>query len=125
MLPPTARNALPVSAADSSPRDEAPSEVEYERPDSDRIRLRLEAPGSGFVRVLESWDPGWSATLDGEPVPVLLADTFALAVAVGPGAHQIELRYATPGVRAGAAGSSLSVVLLAWLLWSCRAREAP
>ena len=123
VLAPTARSLLPAAGANSTSSREAPSEVEYERPDSDRISLRLEAPGSGFVRVLESWDPGWTASLDGEPVPVLLADTFALAIAVGPGEHHLELRYATPGARTGAVGSLLSVILLAWLLGSSRARS--
>jgi hypothetical protein len=122
VLPPTARDRSPAPDADTSASHELPSKLEYERPDSDRISLRIEAPESGFVRILESWDPGWTASLDGEPVPVLPADSFALAIAVGPGEHHVELRYATPGARAGAAGSLLSVILLAWLLGSSRAR---
>jgi hypothetical protein len=122
VLPLAARNPLPPAGTRSAARRMDPRALDFERPDPDRIRLRIEAPDSGFVRVLESWDPGWTASLDGEPVPVLLADTFALAVAVGPGEHQLELSYATPGARTGAVGSLLSVILLAWLLASNRVR---
>ena len=86
--------------------------------------MRVDATGAGFVRILESWDPGWHASLDGEPIPVVPADSFALAVAVGPGEHHLELRYETPGARAGAAGSLLSLLLLAWLLWKSRRGRA-
>jgi hypothetical protein len=120
MLPPAAREALPDPGPLPSTRGETEVEVEYERASPDRIALRLHAPGAGFVRVLESWDPGWRATLDGEAVPALRADTFAMAVAVGPGEHHLELRYETPGSGAGAVGSLLSLLPLAWLLWTRR-----
>jgi hypothetical protein len=120
MLPPGAR-ATGEAAATSAPG--TPVAVEYRRPSSDRVVLGVDAPGPGFVRLLESWDPGWTASLDGTPVPVLRADTFAMAVAVGPGRHRIEVTYATPGARTGAALSLLSLAALAWLLWRDAARR--
>jgi len=40
-------------------------EVLYERPDSDHVVVRVRAPFFGFVRLLESHDEGWTATLEG------------------------------------------------------------
>ncbi len=95
--------------------------AEYSRPAPDRIAIQAVAPRAGFVRVLESWDPGWTATVDGQAVPVLRSDSFVMAVAVAAGPHEIEWRYATPGFAAGAAGSLLSVVSLIGLLcWNVR-----
>jgi hypothetical protein len=91
--------------------------VEYSRPAPDRIALRADTPGAGFVRVVESWDPGWTAWVDGLSVPVLRADGFAMAVAIEPGEHEIEWRYATPGFAAGVLGSLLSIAGLVCLLW--------
>jgi uncharacterized membrane protein YfhO len=85
--------------------------------------VQLEAPSSGFVRVLESWDPGWRATLDGAPVPILRSDTFAIAAAVDSGRHRIEFHYGTPGARFGAAASLVSLLLLASLLWTSQRRD--
>jgi len=91
--------------------------VEYSRPAPDRIAIDVVAPSAGFVRVLESWDPGWAATLDGVPTPVLRSDSFTMAVAVEAGRHEIEWHYATPGVATGAFGSLLFAAGLIGLLW--------
>lgn len=106
-----------AAAAAADLRDESPSSeplLEYRRPSSDRIVLELDAPGSGWVRVLESWDPGWSARLDGRQVPLEPSDGFAMAVPVGSGRHRLELEFTTPGVRVGLLLSVLSVLLLVW-----------
>jgi hypothetical protein len=96
-------------------------EVVYERPDSDHVVLRVAAPAFGFFRVLESFDEGWSATLDGGRVPILAADTFAMAVRVPGGDHEVRLEYKTPGARAGWILTAVSALLLAgFLLGSSR-----
>jgi hypothetical protein len=96
--------------------------VTYERPSSDVINVKVRSNQAGFLRVLESYDPGWSATVDGVPARVLPADDFALAVRLDPGDHNVCLRYATPGVTAGAAISVLSLLLLPLVVYSRRPR---
>ncbi len=86
--------------------------VVFERQSADRIELRVEAPVAGFLKVIEAYDPGWSATVDAVAVPVLRADTYAMAVPVSPGAHLVTLEYATPRRREGLAGSVLFLVLV-------------
>jgi hypothetical protein len=98
------------------------AEIEYRRPSPDQIALRVDAPHPGFIRIMESWDPGWKASVDGIPVQVLRADTFAIAIAVGSGARHVELEFETPGARAGAAASLASLLLLSALLWLNRRR---
>ena len=93
----------------SSPRAEAA----YSRPSSDEIHLETALSQPGLVRVIESDDPGWSATVDGVPTRIELANGFAMAVQVPAGKHVVQLRYQTPGRGVGAALSLLSLALLA------------
>jgi hypothetical protein len=112
ILPDDARRYLPGS------RDIAGlSKAEYSRPDSDEIRVETEAVQAGFVHLVETWDPGWTATVDSSVAPVLPANGFAMAIPVSPGSHMIVLRYRTPGRTTGAVLSLLSLSLLTGLLW--------
>jgi hypothetical protein len=92
------------------------SKVEYLRLDSDRIELRVEAAQPGFAHVVETFDPGWTATVDGSNAPVLPANGFAMAIPVPPGRHSIALRYRTPGRTTGVVLSLLSFGSLIGLL---------
>ncbi len=55
---------------------------------------------------------GWSAYVDGKEQELLQANTMYLALPLSAGTHEIELRYRTPGLRAGMSVSVLG--LLAW-----------
>ena len=96
--------------------------VTYSRPSSDEIRLDTAAGQAGFVHVLESWDPGWSAEVDGKPGLVTIANGFSMAVPVEAGKHAIRLRYQTAGRTVGWILSFLSAGLLAVLIWTARGR---
>lgn len=93
-----------------------PIRVIYSRPSSDEIHIETRPERPGFVAVLESYDPGWKASLDGVAAPVVMANGFSMAVPVTPGQHAIVLRYYTPGRRLGILLSLASAVLLASLL---------
>ena len=99
--------------------------VQYLRPNSDEIRLQVEAGHPGFVHVVEAWDPGWTATLDGSAAPVLPANGFLVAVPVSAGRHSIALRYKTPGRATGLAMSLLSLGLLIGLIYLAETRRIP
>jgi Bacterial membrane protein YfhO len=121
------RNLLLPSDAQKYRAHPAPAEaaireavVVYARPSSDEVLVRVSSGRAGFVHVLEAYDPGWAATLDGKPAPVIPANGFAMAVPVPAGGHTVRLRYATPGRATGAGLSLLSFVLLAALIGSQR-----
>ncbi len=98
--------------------------VEYSRPSSDEIQVKTASAGAGFAEILESWDPGWVATLDNSATEILPANGFAMAVAVPSGNHVIRLRYRTPGRQLGAGLSLLSLVLLVLWIGSARPEHA-
>ena len=75
-----------------------PGTVRYGRPSSDEIALQTNSPRDGHVRLLEAYDPGWTATVDGHPAPVADSGGIALAVPVPAGCHAIRLRLAPAAV---------------------------
>jgi MFS family permease len=112
LLPSSPSSAAPAAAPEVSPDQSWAAAVRYRRPRGDEIALSVKSGVDGYVRVLESFDPGWDATVDGQTAPVLAADDAWLAVAVPQGAHEVLLRYHTPGAQAGAIASGISFVLL-------------
>jgi hypothetical protein len=68
---------------------------------ADRVVLETEASAAGFVVLLDGFDPGWRARLDGEPTPVLRANAVFRAVAVPEGRHRVELAYRPRGLLLG------------------------
>jgi hypothetical protein len=56
--------------------------------------------------------PGWTATIDGQDAPIHATDFLLRGVALTAGAHRIEMRYAAPAARNGAALSLLTLLAL-------------
>jgi hypothetical protein len=132
MLPPNAsipRASLASAAAPAATTNQAGAgSAEYARPSSDDIVVRVRAAEPGVLRVLESWDPGWQATVNGKPADVLRADDVFLAVALNPGEHEVRFRFSTPGATTGLVLSLASAGLLACLLlftWRAPRASAP
>jgi hypothetical protein len=78
---------------------------------ADRVLLETQTSASGFVVLLDGFDPGWRARLDGEPAPVLRANAVFRAVAVPEGRHRVELVYRPRGLLAGLAVAILALVV--------------
>ena len=82
-------------------------------------------PAPGFVVLVDTWDPGWQATVDGEPATVLRANLALRAVAVPAGEHLVEMRYRPRSVLVGAGFSGVATALLLGLAWRDRQRTEP
>ncbi len=121
LLAPEARLKMPGVDAGSRLEDNAnQTRIDYQRTSSDEIFLNAALPKPGFVYLLESYDPGWTATIDGTAAPVLPANGFAMAVPVQAGKHAIRLQYSTPGRLAGVTMSLLSLTLMTVLILSVK-----
>jgi hypothetical protein len=76
-----------------------------ERPDHERIVVRLDAPapaGSALV-VSENWYPGWTATVDGQPAPAARADYAFIGVPLPEGAREVQFAFEEPAYGVGRA----------------------
>lgn len=97
--------------------------VEYKRTSPDEIELRTRSAEAGTVRLIESWDIGWSAELDGKKVPVEKLDGFMMGVKIPEGDHSVALRFRTPGAKAGFLLSLSGPALLMGILLAGRRRK--
>jgi hypothetical protein len=70
-----------------------PVAAEDLRVGSTELVATVVAPRDGVAVVLDPFYPGWTATLDGTPVPVVRADFAFQAVAVPAGRHVLRLEY--------------------------------
>jgi hypothetical protein len=77
-------------------------ELEYrvERFDSNNLVLAVRNTTSSSVWMLFSdvWHPGWSATVDGQDVPVYRGALAYKAVQLPPEASRVHFRFTTPGI---------------------------
>jgi hypothetical protein len=86
------------------------------KPDYVRVEAQLDQPA--FVVLVETYDPGWQATVDGAAAPLLRANVAFRAVRVPAGPHVVEFRYRPLSVIAGGAVS----IVACWLCWVGRSR---
>lgn len=89
-----------------------------------RLRVDIEAARAGWFFTADANYPGWIATLDGDTVPVLSAQVLGKAVAFGPGAHRLELRFEPRSVRIGLWLSAAGLLIALSLLAAGRAADA-
>jgi len=78
-----------------------------------RVTLGAELARSGYVVLLDRYDPNWHASVDGQETPVFRADQMFRAVHVEAGKHEIRFFYREKWLGAGLAVSLGAALLLA------------
>jgi len=87
--------------------------VTADRPGAGEWSLQVSGGEPALVVVADAYFPGWAATVDGRPAPVLRADGAFVGVAVPAGDHHVELAYRPPpAATAGRAVTGGTVALL-------------
>lgn len=81
-----------------------------------RIIHQISADAPALLLLSEPHYPGWQATVDGQPAPVLRADYVLRAVPVPAGQHTVELTFRPASFTVGAVVSGLALLTLAGLL---------
>jgi hypothetical protein len=66
-----------------------------------QITVEVASSGPALLVLGELDSPGWQATVDGRAAKIVRTDLIFRGVAVSEGAHRVEFRYLTPGLRAG------------------------
>jgi hypothetical protein len=98
--------------------------VSWRRSDAVAVETDFSAPG--YLVIVEAYDPGWRATVDGRPVEVRRANLLFRAVEVPEGRHHVELSYRPPGLLWGAllSASAAGTGVISWIhRW--RGRRGP
>ncbi len=102
-----------VSGAGSGAAPTGDASVDVVTDAADTIAVDVDATGSGWLVVADSWTSGgWHATVDGAPAAVRVADHVGGAVAVPAGQHRVVFTYRSPGLRLGSAGTGATVLVL-------------
>jgi MYXO-CTERM domain-containing protein len=105
------RPPSPAPIGDGRPFDGAT----ITRADSVSLTIRAHANAAGVLVVSETWYPGWRATVDGVPAPLLRADYAFRGVALAAGDHVVELRYRSRPTEIGLGLSGLGLLGLGGL----------
>ena len=94
-----------------------------ERYDPEDVQVRVETPQPAVLILLDAYEQGWTATLDGgAELPILRANALVRAVVVPAGVHEITFFYETPLLKAGAWASLAGVLLCLGLIAHARRR---
>jgi hypothetical protein len=99
-----------------APADPATEAAVFRAHEPDRLELQVTATAPALLVLSEVWDPGWTATVNGVPAPVLLADYLLRAVPLPAGQHTVVLSYEPPLLRIGLT-ITLGTTLLLLALW--------
>jgi len=115
---------VPGGPSTCQPRDagasgEAVGRAEIIERSLNRLSVWVDAASDGWLVINESWDPGWTAVIDGAPVAVLPGDYAFRTVPIRAGKHTLQLRYQPISVLVGAiiSGSSLALLGLSFAIW--------
>jgi hypothetical protein len=99
-------------------------EVRLLADEGERLLVSARADGPALLVVNDANVDGWSASLDGQPAPILAANYLAQGIWLPVGDHAVELRYRTPWLREGMFLALGTVLVLLGLLVAAR-RGAP
>jgi hypothetical protein len=108
------REALAVAAEAAGVRlapGGSPSPARVVKATGHRIDVR--AAGPGLLVVAESWDPGWSARVDGQSARLLRVNHAQIGLPLPEGTHRVSLSHRPRGFAAGVAALVAGVGVLA------------
>lgn len=66
--------------------------------DQQGITLNVKTENSTFAMLQQAWYPGWTATVDGVPAPILQANIAFFGIVLPAGEHQLRFRFQKPVV---------------------------
>ena len=83
---------------------------------ADRVLLSVETAAPGTLVLLDSFAPGWRATVDDAPVEIRRTNAVFRGVPVPAGSHRVEFVYRPLSVTLGAALTGLALLAATGLL---------
>jgi hypothetical protein len=90
----------------------------------ERIEVATDSAGPAYLVLADTFDPGWTAMVDGRPAPIRPAYVAFRAVFLPPGRHEVTFTYRPAGFLLGL-GLSLAALAcwLALVVWPGRALQ--
>jgi hypothetical protein len=103
-----------------APSQDAPEVLERR---AGHVRVRAATGATGVLVVGEGFDEGWRARVDGTPASVFPAQCALLGIALGAGAHAVELDYRPRGFGLGLALGGVALAGVLTILWGAAGRR--
>jgi hypothetical protein len=91
----------------------APTVGELRELSPEEVRIAVDAAAPSIVVVRTTFDPGWTATVDGRPAPVIATDHLVQGVPVPAGRHEVRLTYTDADLDRGLIASAVAWLVLA------------
>jgi hypothetical protein len=91
------------------------------------VEVDAELDQPGLVVLADAYYPGWIATVDGVPAPILPTNHLFRGVPAPAGTHRVRFEYRPWSVILGATGSAVGwvmILLLAWRGWAVHRRAS-
>lgn len=79
---------------------------------NNRIGGSVTLENAGVLQISVPYSSGWTASVNGEEAEIFRCGGMYMGVALESGDNNVELRYTTPGLKAGAVVSMAAVVLI-------------
>ena len=89
--------------------------------DANTIKGRIDLNDEKYLVLSVPYSEGWKAFIDGQSAELLKANEHYMALQLGKGEHEIELKYLTPGLKGGAIVSTLSI--LGFAVYACMEKK--
>jgi hypothetical protein len=98
------------------------------RRSANALEIETSASAPATLVVVESYDPGWRADVDGRPAPVIPANLHFRGIPLEAGPHRVHLSYrpttAVVGLLVSLSAWLVALGALLWGLLRARARRA-
>ncbi|MGC8846342.1 MAG: YfhO family protein, partial [Candidatus Hydrogenedens sp.] len=78
---------------------------------SEYISIQIKAPKEGFLVLLDTYNPGWKAFVDGELTEIFRTNGIFRGVPIPGGVHQVVFKYTSPGWDAGRIITFVAILL--------------
>jgi len=90
------------------------------------VSIHTSASGAAWLVLSDTYYPGWVATVDGQPTPILRGDVLFRVVPIPAGEHDVEFHFEPASVKLGLliSGWALLVVLGGLVLAAGRSRRS-
>jgi len=101
-----------------------PGRVRIVRDTRNRLEMEVTTDRGGYLVVADTFDAGWSATIDGRNEPIYRTNSMVRGMIVPPGTHRVVMRYWPRGLTVGLAVTLLSLAMVGGMVPASRGRQA-
>ncbi|MFO1076925.1 MAG: hypothetical protein U1E73_04275 [Planctomycetota bacterium] len=108
--------AAALGKLESRFEDAGKREVRFVHEDQKRLTVEVGPGDTGYLVLADTFFPGWQATLNGEPVPIVRGNLYQRVVRVPPMRCLVEFRFRADGFVPGLAIGGAAVLGLCLLL---------